>query len=254
MAQPRTTYKKLIMGLALCATALGIAAAPASALSVSSPTDCDDNAVLRCGALSTQSLISKYGSQSGAAAIYAYFGISRADVMAMNSSAVAGSVTKSGDVLVGGKVVATNAMTAGRQNMSGSTKVTSNGVTFYKRAPSASFQSSSLPAFVVMHSGAFAYAIIASCGNPVTAKAVAAPAPKPTPAPTKPTPTPSKPAPTPAAPAATVTAAPAAQTAPAPASLPNTGAGDVVGLGASALVAGAVGYQLYLRRKFAHHA
>jgi hypothetical protein len=88
-------------------------------------------------------------------------------------------VTKDGNVFVDGqsRAVASNAVTGGRQNIAGSTVVNFQGVTFYQRPPSVSFQQSSLPAFVSMKNGSFQFAVIASCGNAVRANAIAAPAP-----------------------------------------------------------------------------
>jgi uncharacterized repeat protein (TIGR01451 family) len=87
----------------------------------------------------------------------------------MRTQAVAGYVTKTGNVYANGELVATGAITAGRSYIAGSTKVTYNGTTFYKRAPSVSFTSSSIKAYVVMVNGKFSHAILASCGNPVVA-------------------------------------------------------------------------------------
>lgn len=95
-------------------------------------------------------------------------------------------------------MVATGALTGGRQDISGSTREDVGGTVFFVRPPSVSFASSPLSAFVVMVNGQFKFAIIASCGNAVKATPVA-PAPKPAP---KPAPTPApKPTPTPPPPA-----------------------------------------------------
>ena len=161
------------------------AAAHAANLSFNTVTDCDANAVIYCGATSTAQLISRYnnGTSSNTAKsihdIYSYFGISSSEIQSIGTTAVAGHVTKSGAVYVNGTTaaVATGAVTVGRQNIPGSSVVTSNGTTFYKRTPSVSFQSDSLAAFVVMKNGTFQYAVLASCANPVTAT----PTPKPTP-------------------------------------------------------------------------
>ncbi len=166
------------------------------AISVSSANDCDDNAVMFCGADSTQALITKYTNGDGHNTtksihdIYNYFNISNTDVQALNTTAVAGRVTKAGDVFIDTSTtaVASAAVTAGRQDIGTSTTVTSNGTTFFTRPPGVSFQSDSLAAYVVMKDGIFQFAIIASCANPVKAT----PTPKPTPPPT-PTPTPTSP-------------------------------------------------------------
>lgn len=150
--------------------------------SINTVRDCDSNAVVYCGASSVKELQNKYKSQAGVPQIYDYFGISAQDVNGMTNSAKVGSVTKSGDVYLGSKVVAHNAVTAGRLYIPGSNKVTHNGVTFYTREPRVSFLNNSLSAYVVMKNGQFDFAILSSCGNPVKAKAI--PAPKPTPTPT----------------------------------------------------------------------
>lgn len=174
--------------------------------------NCDANAVIWCGAPSASSLANSYshgdGHNSAASIqhIYAWFGITSGDISGMTSDAQAGSVTKSGDVYVGSKLVATNALTAGRQNIAGSSTASWGGTTFYTRQPSVSFLDNSLSAMVVMKNGVFQYAILYSCANPVKATPVPVPKPAPTPTPTPtwtptPTPTPTPtwtPAPTPA--------------------------------------------------------
>lgn len=164
-------------------------------------------------------------------------------------------------------LVATNAMTAGRQNMPGSTQMTSDDTVFFKRPPSVSFQSSSLPAFVVMNNGRFDFAIIASCGNPVNATPVTVRVkPKVKASTTTVQPTTAPPAPTQSqtqtqSQSQSVTinqpAAPASQAAPAPAAaqptpaqtLPNTGSGSILGVGSLSAVLGTIGHFIYSRRR-----
>ena len=147
----------------------------AGAISIGGPSDCDNNAIIRCGSHSTAALINAYSSDGYVQKVYAAFGVSRADMMALPGNDVAGVVNSNGTVQVNGKTVATGAVTGGRQNIAGSTKVNSGGITFYKRPPSVSFQQSSLPAFVSMKNGTFQFAVIASCGNAVSAKPTAPP-------------------------------------------------------------------------------
>ena len=161
----------------------GLKVAGAQNISIGGPSDCDGNAVMYCGAHSTNDLISKYNNSGSVRDIYEYFGIGPNEVRSMDSNGVkvvAGKVTKSGDVLDNnGKVIATNALTAGRENISGSTHVTNRGTSFYTRPPSVSFLSNSLDAFVVLKdNGEFKYAILAACGNPVKATPKAPPTPE----------------------------------------------------------------------------
>jgi uncharacterized repeat protein (TIGR01451 family) len=137
--------------------------------------DCDDNAVIRCG-INASSLVSKYNENQGGnvQAVFAEFGIPDAGAM---QGMVSGRVTSSNEVFIGDKLVATNALTAGRQNIPGSTPIL-NGQ-FYRRPPSVSFQSGSLSALVKMDGETFKFAIIESCGNPVTATDVPNPPPPP---------------------------------------------------------------------------
>jgi hypothetical protein len=171
------------------AVALSSAALPAGALDMGGPSDCNSNAVIRCGAHSTIELKRAYQNDPYVQDVYNDFGISNQDVHNIGRTSVSGKVTNRGNVYVDdkSKPVATNAMTAGRTNMSGSDKSNSGSSTYYKRPTSVSMQRPSLPAYVVMDSnGQFKYAVIASCGNPVTATPVT-PAPAPT-APQQPSP------------------------------------------------------------------
>ncbi|MGF7229615.1 MAG: PKD domain-containing protein [Candidatus Saccharibacteria bacterium] len=139
-----------------------------AAVSFGGPFDCDNNAVVNCGAKDAATLVSAYNAQSSVRAIYSSFGIDSSDVQSIGDTAVAGTVTKTGNVYIGNQLVATNVVTAGRQNITGSTQVNYGGVTFYKRAPSVSFSNNSLTAYVVMNNGQFKFAILSACGNPVT--------------------------------------------------------------------------------------
>jgi hypothetical protein len=241
----------------------------ASALSISSSRDCDSNAVIRCGALSTDELRRKYNDNRNARVVFSHFGISSSDVRQLDAQGQQGYVTKSGEVVVDGKTVARSARTAGMQDMPGSRKVTRQGVTFYTRSPSVSFQQDRLPAFVMMKDGRFEFAVIASCGNPVTARPVERPTPPPAPVEK---PVQESPQPPPAQPVQAQVQTqsqvviveqkeqvppppPQAPPTPAPApkaELPDTGAGNVAGVGAAATIVGTVGHFLYgyIRRKY----
>jgi hypothetical protein len=263
-------------------------------LTLDSARDCDDNAVIRCGALDFSEVTNRY-QNTGVAPIYNHFGISSQDINDFSNVAVEGVVTNNNNVWIKRSsglcpdidqstlsahnrqavqnnpnlcLVATDAMTAGRQNLSGSSAVSRNGTTFYVRPPSVSFASSSLPAFVVMKNGSFSYAIIASCGNPVMATPVTpTAAPKPKPAATLAPPAPS----TPAAPtqaqtqtqtqSQAVTVTPAVVTTPAPQvqsattsapaaakTIPNTGPGNIVSLFGISTILGTFGHWIYSRR------
>ncbi|HSH17895.1 MAG TPA: hypothetical protein VK978_00780, partial [Candidatus Saccharimonadales bacterium] len=186
-ARPTLVFKSVFVSFALAATmvlAANSAVVSAANVTFNSARDCDTNAIVRCGAMSVDELQQKYTADGKAQTVYGTYNISADDVTNMDSTAVAGSVTKSGDVVVNGRVVANNAVSAGYNDGTGRTSVTQDGVTFYNSAPSSSFVSDRIDAYVVMNEdGQFDYAILASCGNPVRATNVVqkqAPAPQPT--------------------------------------------------------------------------
>lgn len=206
----RLTPKAVFFGVAavtfamlLAVNSLRVAVVDAQNVAVGGGRDCDTNAVIWCGAGDVQQLIHKFhngdGRNSAASiqAIFNHFDIGTADIDRMNDASAtvrAGSVTRAGNVYVNGDIVATNAMTAGRQPMAGSTSVSAGGTTLYARSPNVSFQSDKLDAFVVMRDGQFAFAVLASCGNPVKATPKPKPAPPAKPVPSLPQQAPKKPA------------------------------------------------------------
>jgi hypothetical protein len=157
------------------AIGFGLPGAHAQNVSISSARDCDANAVVFCGAGSVSQLINKFDNGDGrnsAASIhniFSFFGVSAADVHSMANAGVdvrAGNVTSSGQVFDGsGRMVATSAMTGGRQNIGSSTRENVGGTVFFVRPPSVSFASSPIHAFVVMQNGRFQFAILASSGT-----------------------------------------------------------------------------------------
>lgn len=269
---------------------LGLAGLPGTslALTINSSQDCDANAVVNCGLTDTSNASAAF-QRSGVADIYSAFGITSQDMTNLSNNAVEGVVTDNNNIWIHRSsglcpdldtgtlsnknqqavknnpnlcLVATNAITAGRQSMPGSTQFSSNGTVYYSRPPSVSFQSSSLPAFIVMENGRFSFAIIASCGNPVKATPVTTlvkpqvksstttvrPSAQP-PAVTQSqtqsqTQTVNITQPAAAAQTTTATAAPATTQA-----LPNTGPGEVLGLGGISTVIGTIGHLVYTRRR-----
>ena len=151
--------------------------------------------------------------------------------MNMSSTASNCQVSSSDKVIMNGKVIATHAITGGRQNIGNSRMVTTHGVTFFVRPPSVSFVSSPLSAFCVMNNHRFDFAVINSCGNAVIAK----------PVPTPVHPKPPKPQPKP--PVKTVTVVKKV-----PQTIVNTGPENIAGIGAVTTAVGTLGYQLYQRK------
>jgi len=175
-------------------------ASNASALQIQGGSDCSNNSVIDCGVTSTDAIISYLPGHTAILDLYDHsFGINQDDINNLDNSAttadpnctsttddctVAGTVNVNNDVVVNGKIVATNAITAGRENISNaygsSTAVSYAGYTFYVRTPRVSFITASIDAFVVMKNGQFQFAILAPCGNPVKATPVPVVVPKPT--------------------------------------------------------------------------
>lgn len=173
--------KKILLSLAILCSLFVASGAQAAV------KDCDANAVMWCGAYGKTEWAYKvaggdgHNSAANLQAIYKSFGVSTEQM----KLATDGTVTKSGNVMVGGKVVATDAKSIGRQFMDGSVK--QHGL--WLRSTNVSFKNDQLDAFVYVKDGVFQWAVIKACGNVV----VATPVPKPKPAPV----TPAAPAPTP---------------------------------------------------------
>jgi hypothetical protein len=209
---------------------------PAAALTLSVSRDCTPNAVIHCGAINTDELKSRY-SQAGVAAIYSYYGISANDIKNIGSTAVAGTAYKDGSIKLNStvKVVATGSTSAGRQPISGSTRKSFGGVTFYDTPSTKAFRSNALVVYVVMENDQFKFAIVPNCGNPMRATPVPRPKPVPTPTPTPPAnlaPPLTPPPPTELTPTPPVVPAPEAT------ALPVTGPSDVLIIGLLAVIGG----------------
>ena len=96
--------------------------------------------------------------------------------MIAKQSGVLGYVTKTGDVVVDGKVVATDAYSLGRLYRSGSTQKMIDGVKYYEGPTSVRFAATKLDAFVYRDAnGKFIGAILLICGNAIRATPVPSP-------------------------------------------------------------------------------
>lgn len=131
---------------------------------VDNTPDCDTVAIVRCGTMTENELRSEYDKNDygDLPKVYSAFGISRAD---LSGSFVDGIVWRDGRVTVGGKVVATDAVTAGR-NYGGTPIPGTNGAAKFSTSK---FVTEGQTAHVRMVNGKFSFAVIKSCGNPVTA-------------------------------------------------------------------------------------
>ena len=150
-------------------------ARPVSAAIDTTP-DCDTVAIIKCGSSSVSELQTD-ASKGDVPTVYNNFGISHSELKGF----VDGVVWKDGRVTLGtkgeGKLVATNAITAGRWNnpTSDMTKIPNTDRAY--RMSTSHFVDDGQIAFVKIVNGKFDFAVIKTCGNPVTAKAVAPPTP-----------------------------------------------------------------------------
>lgn len=147
----------VLLTAAIASMSMGNAA---SAVVDNSP-DCDDVAIIRCGAFDMDTMRTK-ASQGDVPKIFNQLGISQQD---LQGQFVDGIVWRDGRVTVDGKTVATGAMTAGRNF--GGTPIEGTNAGVY---PTSRFVTEGQTAFVKMKAdGTFDFAIIKACGNPVKA-------------------------------------------------------------------------------------
>lgn len=165
---PRIKY--VLLSIMLIMTSL-LSIVPLSTPVSASATggECNDNAIVKCGIYSRSDLEKRYTGD--VKAVYNYFGITDGMIAGTSATIKNGEVTKAGNVVVDGKVIATNAITAGRQHMTGDTSFKAGGTTFYQRSTAISFVSRDVfQAYVMVDSeGNFLGAVLKPCGNPVKA-------------------------------------------------------------------------------------
>lgn len=177
--------KLLAFGVSLLAMAtIGVVQLQSKA--VDGSRDCDQYAVIRCGALNRDELRREYETNNTAAAngstaeqadikkIFTAMGISRAD---LDARVEPGVVYRDGTVKVNDKVVATGAKMAAR----GLGGIQIPGTSAQKVSVSAMNEAQT--AMVFYKDGKFAFAVMKPCGNPVSATPKEQPTPTPTPQP-----------------------------------------------------------------------
>ena len=175
------TRNRVIVGaLVAVAAVTSVAFATISNATVFNSRDCSTNSIIKCGVMSPSELRSKYNASTELKNLFGYFGMTSSMV---NGKLYDGTVGRDGNIVVGGKVVATNAESVGRLKDNGGaghtgTAFTVAGKTYYRGPTSSRFGSewTAQTAFVMLDSqGRFLGAIIKGCGNPAPAK----PLPKP---------------------------------------------------------------------------
>ncbi|HEX8390120.1 MAG TPA: PKD domain-containing protein [Candidatus Saccharimonadales bacterium] len=140
--------------------AVSLVTAPSAHARIDDTPDCDSVAVVRCG-FNDVNEMRREAAQGDVPKIYKALGISQQD---LRGTFVNGIVYRDGRVTVDGKVVATGAMTAGRNY--GGTPIAGTNAGKY---PTSKFVDEGQTAFVKMTGGEFDFAVIKACGNPVSA-------------------------------------------------------------------------------------
>lgn len=158
----------IVAGIAL-GTILFPIATSAQKLTFNTVRDCDNTAVISCGALSSNELLKAYDSNSSVRSLYTSVGISNYDMQNLNESAEAGYVTPGGKVILSNSasVVASNIVVFSLANLPKSTVVQNKGLTFYLSTAKQIIANKNADAFVYLHDNHFQFAILASNGNPV---------------------------------------------------------------------------------------
>lgn len=164
--------KKALLGLLFAVLSLGgafIAHQSFAAEQIDNTPDCDTVAIVRCGSMTEDAVRANY-SKGDVARVYGAFGIRQS---ALSGSYVSGVVWKDGRVTVGNTTVATGAVTAGRWNNPTSDMKRITGTDRAYVQPTSHFVTEGQTAWLKFDAnGKFIFAIIKSCGNPVTAKPI----------------------------------------------------------------------------------
>jgi uncharacterized repeat protein (TIGR01451 family) len=160
----------LLLMVLVLPVSLVLAARPVSA-AIDTTRDCDTVAIIKCGSMSASEL--RDDAKAGdVPRVFANFGISQSEL----NGFVDGVVWKDGRVTLGtrggGKLVATNAVTAGRWNnpTSDMTRIPNTDRAY--RMSTSHFVDDGQIAFIKIVNGKFQFAVIKTCGNPVNAKPV----------------------------------------------------------------------------------
>src|SRR5688572_8486250 len=174
----RATPKQLMLsGVFMLAFAgsvgLGLANRPAASAFTG---DCDNNAIMRCGAANKSVFIDKVQNNNGNTqydlkGIYNHFGLTSGQYGDFETYAQYGTFHRSGSITVAGQEVAYNGHSMGRHNFGGSKSYPISGVgSYFYGTPNQRWSSgtSSIPVMVWFDDEGVVKAIFMNpCGNPV---------------------------------------------------------------------------------------
>lgn len=176
-----TTRAGLFAGMILAIAAVlgfsGVLSGRASAAQ-----DCDNNAIIFCGFSSSSDFMSKVQvandghGHADLQSVYAAYGLSPNMYGQFAASARQGTVYKDGRIVVDGQLVGTGSRTIGRIASfqgAGFFSQNINNVTYYGNSTQQAFAAASIPATVLFNTqGQMQFAVLNSCGNPVSAAKV----------------------------------------------------------------------------------
>lgn len=163
--------KKSLIGLAVgvmfAVSAFGLAF---SKLSAAPGGDCTPNSIIECGVGSASDFVAKVNENAPGdlQTIYADYGLVPSEYARFASNAKAGTSFTDGHIEVDGRTVATGTSSIGRTQFSYSHAKSIGNKTYYESATT-SVQKSNLPVLVLFNDqGGFEFAVITSCGNPIS--------------------------------------------------------------------------------------
>lgn len=162
--------KKIIISALIALTAvLGVVTID-QAMHPLAAKDCSNNAVSKCGLWSLSELRNAYNNDTTKGMRNIFNGMGITTDIVNKATVKEGYVHRDGRVTIGNEVVATNAISAGRQfTNSQRVKHVHNGTVYYTSSTS-HFGASKLSGFVFLDSnGRFLGAVLHDCGNPIKA-------------------------------------------------------------------------------------
>ncbi|MGB4758503.1 MAG: PKD domain-containing protein [Candidatus Saccharimonadales bacterium] len=165
-----STTKSLIglaVGVLFAVSAFGLVF---SKLSAAPGGDCTPNSIIECGVGSASEFVAKANENAPGdlQTIYADYGLVPSEYARFASNAKSGTSFTDGRIEVDGRTVATGTSSIGRTQFSYSHAKGIGGKTYYESATT-SVQKSNLPVLVLFNEqGGFEFAVITTCGNPIS--------------------------------------------------------------------------------------
>ena len=163
--------KLLVGALFVALTGVALTANLAGSTPVQAAS-CKNNNIIYCGVSSVGDFVNKYkaNEKGDLDNIYAYYGLAPNEIDRFALTAKLGTVYKNGNIVIDGKVVATDASTLGRESKPYSQPLNIDGKTYHASRSQDVFLSNSIPALIMMNGDQFEFAALTECGNPVSGK------------------------------------------------------------------------------------